>query len=566
AMGTLSSGDRVDWFAFDVSGEPQLWTIEGSGAGLGRLGIQGAGDRRLAERDIRGKTSVRIDHLQLFPGRYWVSVKTSRAGGDYRLRAIPTGKPARESEFEPNDDPSQAQVLRFGEPRRGSIAHPDDRDMYRFSIDSATHLALTLSPPPDTRLTMTIDGNTPRITGNRRAKSGEPSYYEAFLQAGDYSITVHGEGGSSSDTPYELRLDFLDPFSLPTDLEPNDQPSLARSLEKVRRFSGTVGSFRGEDWFLLPAVKAATTASIRFSGKIGLNLRRVEGGRVKYGKLLEAAPASSGGPRVYSATLEPGIPTYLQVNGSGEYAVDLALEPEPVAVAVPLPPSAGLDLALQSKPPPIAAFREEAQRVPLEFSVTNRDDRSHRVELETASAAEGWRITPAGEGTLLGPGQSGHLRATLIAGPDRIPTERLPLYVRARSEGAVSSAVELPVRVLCGVALQSAQRDAPLPPPLLGGFNVAWQPLGAEPVGDEAARRRLALLFDGMTPLGQALAFDAGKLPADITVKLASQHLVLLAHANFLQGIGKVGSVYYSLNPALPSAVRRIIEKDIPKI
>jgi len=52
----------------------------------------------------------------------------------------------------------------------------------------------------------------------------------------------------------------------------------------------------------------------------------------------------------------------------------------------------------------------------------------------------------------------------------------------------------------------------------------------------------------------------------DITVKLASQHLVLLAHANFLQGIGKVGSVYYSLNPALPSAVRRIIEKDIPKI
>ena len=51
----------------------------------------------------------------------------------------------------------------------------------------------------------------------------------------------------------------------------------------------------------------------------------------------------------------------------------------------------------------------------------------------------------------------------------------------------------------------------------------------------------------------------------DITVKLASQHLVLLAHANFVRGVGKIGSVYYSLHPALHAAVRRLLANDIPR-
>lgn len=52
----------------------------------------------------------------------------------------------------------------------------------------------------------------------------------------------------------------------------------------------------------------------------------------------------------------------------------------------------------------------------------------------------------------------------------------------------------------------------------------------------------------------------------DLTVKLTSQHLVLLSHTNFVRGIGKVGSVYYSLHPALPPTVERILEKDIQKL
>lgn len=50
-----------------------------------------------------------------------------------------------------------------------------------------------------------------------------------------------------------------------------------------------------------------------------------------------------------------------------------------------------------------------------------------------------------------------------------------------------------------------------------------------------------------------------------ITQKLASQHLVLLSHANFVRGKGKLASVYYSLNPALPADVKQIISKFVHK-
>ena len=69
------------------------------------------------------------------------------------------------------------------------------------------------------------------------------------------------------------------------------------------------------------------------------------------------------------------------------------------------------------------------------------------------------------------------------------------------------------------------------------------------------------------------LLSQRGELPVkvisdklNLTVKLASQHLVLLSHANFVRGIGKVGSVYYALHPTLPPEVRRILEKDIQKL
>ena len=45
----------------------------------------------------------------------------------------------------------------------------------------------------------------------------------------------------------------------------------------------------------------------------------------------------------------------------------------------------------------------------------------------------------------------------------------------------------------------------------------------------------------------------------DIREKLVSQHLVLLAHANFVIGKGKLGSVYYALHPTLRREIRQII-------
>ncbi|MCB1844229.1 MAG: hypothetical protein KDI09_14810, partial [Halioglobus sp.] len=306
ATGSLSAEDRADWFVFDVSGDPQLWSLEASGAGLRHLGIYAVSERKLVERDIRDNPTLRIDTLQLLPARYWLKATPSSAGGDYRLRAVPLGRPERESEFEPNDTSSQAQILRFGEARRGLISHQDDRDTYRFSIDSATTLALELTPPPGLKLVMNIEGESYRVEGDRTAKPGEVSRYAGRLESGDYEVTVRGDTGGTSEVPYQLRIDYRDPFDLPDDLEPNDDPAQAISLERLRRFTGSVGRFRGEDWYRFPAVEVPTTVTVRFEGKVGLNLRRIESGSLKYGKLIEIAAENTTGARSLSATLEPG--------------------------------------------------------------------------------------------------------------------------------------------------------------------------------------------------------------------------------------------------------------------
>lgn len=515
ATGSLGPGDEYDWYRFAVEGEPQLWTIEAEGPGLRELALHAAGNRRIAGYEAGGKRQVRLDNLLLVPGQYWIRVRGTGKAGEYHVRGVALGRPDKTAEFEPNDDPSQAQRLRFGETRQGVIDHPSDIDAYRFSLDAPTHARLNLTPPPDTKLLMTLRGGPLRITGSQLAKPGEPTRYEAWLQAGEYQIAIKSDRGSTSTVPYELQLEYRDPFEIPTDIEPNDYAADARSLGRVRHVRGSAGEFDDWDWFRLPEVTQPTRLTLRFTGGSGLNLRVAENGRLSSAELKELS--RSGSERVYSAMLSPGVPAFLRVTTRGEYDVDLNLEPEPAAGMTPAVDPA-LSLTLADRPPSLAAFCEQQQSQPLTFTVTNRTATPQRVRLEAASSADGWRIEPADESPELGPGQSAALRATLIAEADRAPAERLPLFVRVRSDRVASKPLELPVRVLCDAAPQAPKADMPLPASLLGGFDVAWTALGAEPASDRDRDHQKAL-FDGLTPIGQY--YPIRGFPAEITVKLA---------------------------------------------
>lgn len=47
----------------------------------------------------------------------------------------------------------------------------------------------------------------------------------------------------------------------------------------------------------------------------------------------------------------------------------------------------------------------------------------------------------------------------------------------------------------------------------------------------------------------------------DLRVKLVSKHLSILSHMGFVEGHGKLGSVWYKIHPAVRAEVRHIITR-----
>jgi hypothetical protein len=538
ARGSLGPGDEYDWYSFRVDGEPQLWSIEAQGAGMRGVGIYAAGNRKMVDYEAGGKPQVRLYNLLLVPGRYQIRILGTSKGGEYTVRAVPLGRPDKTAEFEPNDDASQAQFLRFGEARQGLIDHASDVDSYRFSLNTPRHLLLSLIPPPDTKLLMSIQGGVLNIAGDRLAAPGEPSRYEAWLHAGDYKVAIKSERGDSSSTPYELKLDDLEPFNLPIDLEPNDTAADARPLGQVRHFQGSARGFDDWDWFRLPDIAEPTALTLHFFGGSGVDLRLADNGRLNSAGLKEVSRSDT--DRVYSATIPPGVPAFLSVSNAGKYTVDFSLDPDPVSPVSPTT-DASLSLALASPLPPMAAFRDQQQSAPLSFTATNRTASPQHIRLEAVSSADGWRVESAGETLELAPGESGTLRATLVGDAGRTPADREPVFVRARADRIASEPLQLPLQTSCAAPMQSPKLDMPLPASMLGGFDVAWTALGAEPVTDRDHEYHKDL-FDGMTPVGQY--FPVRSLPADFTVKLAGGTAqiagITLFTAPYKLGIGPV--------------------------
>ncbi|MGB5294807.1 MAG: hypothetical protein WBP34_07640, partial [Thermoanaerobaculia bacterium] len=266
ARGRLDERD-FDWYSFTIEGEPQLWWIEATGDTVYRLAYSSAVER-LKEGKREGDTGpFLISNLFLLPGQHWLMVESYEGVGDYTLRAVPMGPPDPYGEREPNDDASRAHLLRFGVPRTGLIFEADDRDYYHFSLSATDHIELALSPHGELTPRLILSQLSRNRSGKQifRHSATEPGaefVYEGLLPPGDYLVEVKAESGGS-DAPYRIRLARLDPFDLPTDLEPNDQATQARPLPSDLTIEGTVGQLYGDDdWYRLPPLERDTNLTI----------------------------------------------------------------------------------------------------------------------------------------------------------------------------------------------------------------------------------------------------------------------------------------------------------------
>ena len=371
-------GSEDDYLKFTVTGEPQLWRIQVAGEGLESLAYADAGGNEQQRRQAEEGRRIRLENLYLLPGEHLIRVHGT--DGKYTVRAIPLGPPADApvaidqqaaftvtaaldgevgpppipvTEREPNDDQSTAMRIDLNSAQSGRLSEGDERDMVRFYLPAAAHVRFTVIPPRDAAVDTSLDDVLSR--GNNGP--GQPFVYEAILPPGDHFVTL--SPNPRSDEPYVLRLERLNWFDQPLDLEPlNNWPDQAPVVTASDVFSltGSLGPGDYQDFYRLafPTEVDQIPFAIHAEGNVlGLDV---------FSGTERLDIVSAVGDNVYSGAFPTHLPVALRVQGNEPYTLTANLDQLP-----PLAPSAPLSLVMAAGPAPqVAAFWSTGQHVDLD--------------------------------------------------------------------------------------------------------------------------------------------------------------------------------------------------------
>jgi hypothetical protein len=266
-----------------------------------------------------------IANILLLPGEHWISVEGNDVG-EYAVRAVGLGPPAPRSEVEPNNDRSRARKIPIDGVAYGLIFPERDKDFFRFSLHAEELVAIRFEPPEG--LSVRVDllavepgGGTKHLFGWRSPEPGQRMVHNRTLPPGDYLLSVNWNK-EHSKVPYWLRVDRLDPWSYPVDLEPNNEASDALPLPASLTLRGSVSS-GDDDWYRLPVADVATKITLQSTGPRPRSLQLFADGNERRDDLLAWNKES----RVYEGEIPPGRQTNVRIRGAGSYEFNVAFDP-----------------------------------------------------------------------------------------------------------------------------------------------------------------------------------------------------------------------------------------------
>ena len=525
ARGVMADRD-VDFFSFEVVGAPQRWLIEATGESVSRIIYESRARESVVSRKTPDDPNRHvIANLFLLPGTHYIEVRRSGTPGDYTLRAVPLGSPDPRSEREPNDDDEQAHRLAFGVARTGHLFEAKDYDYYRFSLGAEEQILVQLVPPPGVRARLFLQLQSPRggvtdIAGVEGDTVGTKLVYRATLHPGEYLVQVLSMDGGSN-VAYALRADRLDPFALPTDLEPNDRADQARPLPPDLVAEGHVGEHRRDrDWYRLPMLVEETTVTVtpsadvleQFNLQSALILYDGEGSRLirNFWNREDS---------VYTGTLPAETVLYAQITGNGPYRFAFAFDDGPAPQPRPALP---VSMTVPAGPHTVAAYWHEGQRVELPLTVQNQGSGRQTLALEAVSSHPVWQPRLSQASLTLDAGAQAAVPLTMRVAPDAWSGKPVQVTVRAVGEGGGQQTAQTTLVAVCGAPPVAPGPIWLVPEALLGGLNVAATALGSSH-GDVRGEDRL---FDGLTPNDAGWTTD---LPATTTVDLAGDDPIRVA-------------------------------------
>jgi outer membrane protein OmpA-like peptidoglycan-associated protein len=534
--GAIGSGDD-DRYVFEVTGEPQLYTIEAVGKTVSNLIYYSAGLDR-AEGQMVDSGRIVVPNLLLAAGKHSIEVRpTSAAAARYTLRVVPLGKPDLRMEREPNDLDTFAQPLHMGITRVGLLLDRKDRDSYSFSLGEPAHLTLRVASPPDITLMVSVyrTSGHPNYTSPAASK-GQSVNMDLMLPPGEY-IAVIRSNDKGSKTPYKVRLDQGDPYQLPADREPNNGFAESSPVPADLVLRGSVGDNNDIDWYRLPTLPKAGSMRVQILGlSTGLNPR----------SSIHVIDRSSGREdavnwavtdSAWIVKLPANAPLFVQITGHGDYQLRLAFDPALPTTAIAAAP---FTVSLPPGPFVVEAFSTLAQTQQIPVTVHNGGAQRIQVALEGLVSHSAWSVVFPSASVAVDPGKDVQVPMQINLSPDAAAGEAVQVAVKGSASGTSASAVSK-VYPLCGALPVRPHTFSPIPAQMLGGLNFASAALGGHPVNADINKfGREKMLYDGMTPSDAAWTGDRTPTSPDLllTVALAGDKPANIAGITLLQGPG----------------------------
>ena len=502
--GRFSGRQEDDFFKFVVTHEPQLWRFQVIGDEIHEFAYYDAsGHQSQVYRIPAGQRRVTLENVYLLPGIHNVRV-TGREGGTYTLLARPIGPPDPNGEFEPNDDTSRMQALRFGQTRTGLLQDKKDQDNYRFSLGNWDRIRLTIEPPADGAIKADLywDGNT--FKEFNAPAEGQKVELDGLFPPGDYRINLHAN--KVSEAEYKLSLERLDRFDCPTDCEPNDNIDFASPFPANHIIEGRVNEWRDPDWYAMPVFERPIEVTVTSEVKRNIQI-------VPRGYSAKSIVAWDKESSTWRGTIPAGIATYLKVQTSREppYRFEVSFPGGPEAI--PTPPDTPLKLTLEVETNEVGAYRSYGQQVKGSLSLANSGPAPLKVDLSSATSDYRWQLELEQTEITIPAGGKQSTPLTLHVPADAWADWPVRISTRAITEtgGKVENFVDI-----------SSGREAPpinpvtwwtLPEELRGGFNVARELLGGRWTGEKntAIGNGFPYLFDGMAVENQGVTLRGGQ-------------------------------------------------------
>lgn len=507
-------GDENDFYQILITEKPQLWRFQVMGEKLHELAYYDAsGHQQQNYRVPNNQTRIRLENLYLLPGKHYVRV-AGKDGGKYTLLAMPVGQPDPNAEFEPNDDTSRMQRLRFSQKRTGLLADKEDRDYYRFSLENWENISLQFTPAADGTVQANLYWEGHLFKAFNKPVPGERVELKGIFPPGDYHLLLTARDPSDAD--YSVEISRLPRFACDKDCEPNDNFDFASPFPADNFIEGRVQTWRDDDWYRLPVFDREVEMTISASSAVNF---AISAENKKPIPLKRVATENT-----WQAMLPVGEPHFLKIMNSPENHYQMKFEFAGVQSGQVPSNHSALEMSLSFDHKQVAAFHQYGQQVDGKLVIKNSGNQFVEGRIEGTVSDHRWQLIPERKEFGVDAGETLELPVQVLVPEDAWPEPavRISLKVIERS-GSISEVFD-ELRADPEGVLRKPRQAWMLQKELLGGINVAWSKLGGQVVGDtsSAIGSGFDQLIDSMAVKNQGMRLRGGyEEKAFVTVKLA---------------------------------------------